>query len=103
MIRLTPVQSQVLISLGTLTREQPNQKWFTTRMITEHRLIATNKKSNQTFYRTTQNALNQMNKHVPQITTHSVVGWRLTPSGLALVDTQLGVRLGELYNRRCRK
>lgn len=94
MIKLTETQRQTAVALANLTKAAPSKMFFTAEEVRNERLRELDKEERgQTYYRTTQNALRQLHKLVPTLTTSNAVGWRLTAVGLVLARSQLGVEL----------
>jgi hypothetical protein len=96
MIRLTAVQSQVLTSLGVLVTSVPTSKIrYSLVEIYEARLYIIDKKDPKgVLKRTTENTLRKLKDFVPRLVTGGPITWGLTPAGIALVETQLGVKDG---------
>lgn len=94
MIRLTEAQRQTATALANLTREIPQKPFFTAEEVRNERLLGLKKEEkNQTYLRTTRNALGQLNRIVPMLATSNAIGWRLTEVGKVMAKSQLGVDL----------
>ena len=94
MIKLTEVQRQTATVLARLAGDAPHKEFFTAAEVCCLRLQMIGKEEkNQTYLRTTRNALGQLNRIVPMLATSSVFGWKLTEVGKAMARSQLGVKL----------
>jgi uncharacterized protein YkwD len=92
MIKLTEAQRQTALALAKLTKSVPQKAFFTVEEIRNERLYELGKEErNQTYFRTTQNALRQLNRLVPMLTTSNAIGWKLTDVGRVMARSQLGV------------
>jgi hypothetical protein len=94
MIKLTEAQRQTATALAKLTRDSPQKLFFTAEEVRNTRLLEIEKEEkNQTYLRTTRNALGQLNKIVPMLATGNAIGWKLTDVGRVMARSQLGVEL----------
>lgn len=93
MIKLTKVQQQTARALATLTKENPQKRFFTAEEVKVERLrdIRPAKKNEKTYLRTTRTALTQLSQVVPVLVAKTKVGWSLTDTGVVLSRTQLEV------------
>lgn len=95
MIKLTPVQAQVIAALARLAKKQPEKWGFTVEQIRDQRISGWHHKEEidrDVYFRTTQSALRQLNRIVPMLTNCNAVSWKLSPAGKAVAETQLGVK-----------
>lgn len=94
MIKLTEAQRQTATALAKLTKDSPQKLFFTVAEVRNTRLLEIKKEEkNQTYLRTTRNALGQLNKIVPMLATGNAIGWKLTDVGRVMARSQLGVDL----------
>lgn len=91
MIKLTRAQQQTARALATLTKENPQKRFFTAEEVKIERLRGTAKKNDKAYLRTTRTALTQLSQVVPVLVAKATVGWSLTDTGVVLSRTQLGV------------
>jgi hypothetical protein len=95
MIKLTEVQAQVIAALARLAKKEPEKWGFSVEQIRDQRVSgwpAKERVNLATYFRTTQNALRQLNKLTPMLTNCNAVSWKLSPAGKAVAETQLGVK-----------
>lgn len=94
MIKLTEVQRQTALALAVLARSVPQKRFFTVEEIRDLRLRDMGKEEkNQTYLRTTRNALNQLKGTVPTLATNNAIGWSLTAVGRVMAHSQLGIEV----------
>lgn len=92
MIKLTEVQRQTATALATLARDAPQKKFFMVEEVRHVRLQMLGKEErNQTYLRTTRNALWQLNEMVPTLVSSNAIGWKLTEVGKVMARSQLGI------------
>lgn len=94
MIKLTDVQAQVLTALSVLVTSVPVDKIrYSLTEIYDARLSLTKKKDPKgVLKRTTETTLEKLRDYVPKLVAGGPVTWGLTPAGIALAETQLGVK-----------
>lgn len=93
MIRLTGAKAEVLKALALLS--QGEQKWFQTELILQKRMEG--KEYNpKTYRKVTDVLLEKCYTHVPRLVDRRLVvsgySWTLTSAGVAVAETQLGVK-----------
>lgn len=94
MIKLTEAQRQTATALAKLTKNAPHMLFFTAEEIRNERLREIRKEEkNQTYLRTTRNALGQLNRIVPTLTDFNAIGWKLTDVGKVMARSQLGIEI----------
>jgi len=94
MIKLTEAQRQTALALAVLSRSIPQKRFFTVEEIRDLRLRDIGKEEkNQTYLRTTRNALNQLKGIVPTLATNNTIGWSLTAVGRVMAHSQLGIEV----------
>lgn len=87
MVRLTRAQEEVFSALHRLSGGDP-VVWHDAVQVRDERLDG-REDAHDTYLRTTQNALVQIEAIVPRLVQHSAVGWRLTAVGRVMAETQL--------------
>lgn len=92
MVRLTGVQTQVMLAMYRLSKEHPSRWGFTVEQIRDQRVSGWPNKNPDPniYYRTTENALIQLYDIVPRLTNRNAVAWKLSVAGRAVAETQLG-------------
>lgn len=94
MIKLTEAQRQTATALARLTENSPQKPFFTAEEVRDKRLAEIKKEEkNQTYLRTTRNALGQLNRIVPMLASSNAIGWKLTDVGKVMARSQLGIEL----------
>lgn len=89
MIRLTPVEKEILITINSLSAENPRVDYFTTKEVYERRLQVRKARPSKNLERTTQEFLKRLARHVPALVELQEEGWGLLAAGVAVFNTQI--------------
>lgn len=89
MIRLTPVEKEVLIAVNMLISENPKLDYFTTEQIFERRMQVRGGRSSGNLQRTTREFLERLACRVPALIEKQEECWGLLAAGRAVFNTQL--------------
>ena len=89
MIKLTPVEKEVLITVNLLAIEHPNTDYFTTDEVYERRLQVKGAEPSKNLERTTEEFLKRLARFVPALVETQEEGWGLLAAGAAVFNTQI--------------
>lgn len=91
MIKLTPAEREVLISLKLLRDENPNRGGFNLDEVYERRVTHFRREPSSSLRRMTHEFLYRLGGKVPALAVQDGDGWIITIGGTAVCMTQLKV------------
>jgi hypothetical protein len=89
MIKLTPVEKEVLITINLLAIEHPHTDYFSDEEVYERRLQVRGTEPSKNLERTTREFLVRLARFVPALVEKQEEGWGLLAAGAAVFNTQI--------------
>lgn len=89
MIRLTPVEKEVLIAFNLLQQENVNTSYFGDEQVYERRMQVRGEEGSPHLERSTREFLERLARRVPALVEKQEEGWGLLAAGIAVYNTQI--------------
>lgn len=92
MIRLTPVQQQVLAAMARLEVELGRYAFHLEEILARRLTAMAKTDPKNAYFRSTATALSQLAEFVPRLVSSTELGFTLSLAGRSTAETQLGIR-----------